>query len=82
MELKEYLGELLGERESQNLLDAVSEGKTIIISGPNGPTGKSTLCSVLKRMGVPVAERKDVYEVSVHVPLKELTPHMSDLISE
>ena len=34
MELKEYLGELLGERKAQNLLDAVSEGKTIIISGP------------------------------------------------
>lgn len=82
MEPKEYLRKLLGERTAEDLLAAISEGKTIIIAGPNGPTGKSTLCSVLKRMGVSVAERKDVYEVSVHVPLKELTPHMSDLISE
>lgn len=82
MELKEYLKELLGERTAQELLGAAAEGRTIIISGPNGPTGKSTLCAVLKKAGVSAVERKDVYEVSVHIPLKELTPHMSDLISE
>ena len=82
MELNEYLKELLGERTAQELLGAAAEGRTIIISGPNGPTGKSTLCAVLKKAGVSAVERKDVYEVSVHIPLKELTPHMSDLISE
>ena len=82
MELKEYLKESLGKRTAQELLGAAAEGRTIIISGPNGPTGKSTLCAVLKKAGVSAIERKDMYEVSVHIPLKELTPHMSDLISE
>ena len=82
MELRAYLKKLLGECTAQELLDAAAEGRTIIISGPNGPTGKSTLCAVLKKAGVSAVERKDVYEVSVHIPLKELTPHMSDLISE
>lgn len=82
MEFNRYLKKLLGENSARDLQKAISEGKTIIISGPHGPTGKSTLCRVLKKRGVPAVEQMDVYEVNVPDPLPELTPRMEDLISE
>lgn len=82
MEFDMYLKKLLGEDAARDLLRAITEGKTIIISGPQGPTGKSTLCRVLKKRGVSASEQMDVYEVTVPDPLQELTPRMEDLISE
>lgn len=93
MTLNEYLDDLLGEREARKLRDAISAGKTILITGPQGPTGKTTLCLALKKAGVPAVEQwevreagvhiplKEVYEVRIHTPLKELDPHMDALIS-
>ena len=81
MELKTYLKDLLGDQESQKLIDAIAARKTIVISGPQGPTGKSTLCAVLRKAGASAVERMDVYEVTVHDHLEKLTPSMENLIS-
>lgn len=81
MELKTYLKDLLGDQESQKLIDAIAARKTIVISGPQGPTGKSTLCAVLRKVGASAVERMDVYEVAVHDPIEKLTPGMENLIS-
>ena len=82
MTLNEYLDDLLGERAARELCAAIADGKTILITGPRGPTGKTTLRDVLKKAGVPAIEQRDVYEVSVQLPLKARTPHMSELVTE
>lgn len=82
MQFNDYLKKLLGEDSAHDLLKAISNGKIIVISGPQGPTGKSTLCRVLKRRGVPAFEQMDVYEVNIPDPLQELTPRMETFISE
>lgn len=57
IDLKHYLNMALGnEKEANALLRAIRHNKTIIISGKNGPTGKTTLAHVLKRFNVPVIE--------------------------
>lgn len=81
MNLSPYLIDLLGAQKAWQLLNAIAAGKTILVSGPNGPTGKSTLCRVLKKAGASAVEQGDVYEVNVHELLKNPTPHMEDFIS-
>lgn len=81
MEFDHYLETLLGADSARSLLKAIAAGKTIIISGPQGPTGKSTLCRVLKKRGVSAFEQMDVYEVDIPNPLQKPTPRMEDTIS-
>lgn len=82
MDLKTYLTNLLGGQKAKRLLQAVSDGQPIIITGPQIATGKTTLCKVLRKAGAPVFEQWEVYEVNLSKPLETPTPRMADLISE
>lgn len=82
MNLKNYLESLLGKQRAQEVLEAKAQGRPILVCGEQGPTGKSTLCRVLNRMGATALEQHDLCVVRLDEPLKELTPHMDELISE
>lgn len=61
----EYLEDLLGPEKARRLAKAVRDGKTIIITGPQGPTGKTTLWDTLRKAGYPVIEKWNTYEISL-----------------
>ena len=49
--VKRYFVELLGTKKAKALMDAMWRYQWIIIGGPSGPTGKSTLADVLRTIG-------------------------------
>lgn len=64
-----YIVPLLGERRAKELAKALKEGKTIIIGGVQGPTGKTTLWRKLSEAGYPVIERFNTYDVYLMDPI-------------
>lgn len=73
--LTNYLNSLLGKESALEIVDALRNQKTILIRGAQGPTGKTTLCRILREHGVAAVEEKDVYEVIVDTPLENRIPH-------
>lgn len=63
MEFKEYLKTILDQKQIEDLLAAAEEGKTIIIKGKQGPTGKSTLKSILSKKGIKAIEEYETFEI-------------------
>ncbi len=72
MKLKEYFESLLGVSEARKLQEAIKSGKTIIITGEMGPTGKTTLKKVLLRNGCRAIEGWQTYEVRLDRELETL----------
>ena len=73
--LTNYLNSLLGEKAALELLDAIQNQKTVLIRGAHGPTGKTTLCRILREHGIAAVEEKDVYEVILDTPLENRIPN-------
>lgn len=73
--LTNYLNSLLGEKAALELLEAIQNQKTVLIRGAQGPTGKTTLCRILREHGIAAVEEKDVYEVILDTPLENRIPH-------
>ena len=71
----DYIFQLLGEKREKNLAKALRTGKTIIVDGHNGPTGKTTLCEKLKEAGYPVVEEHDTYRVYLRDPVPGYEDH-------
>lgn len=62
--LQGYLEKLLGsKKKTKELLRAIKEDKPILVDGPQGPTGKTTLCQALRDAGVVAYEKWTMYEV-------------------
>ena len=62
--LQNYLEKLLGsKRKTRELLQAIKENRPILIDGPQGPTGKTTLCQALRDAGVIAYEKWTMHEV-------------------
>ena len=49
--VREYFVDLLGKKEARRLILAARCNLPIFITGPHGPTGKSTLVDVLRAIG-------------------------------
>lgn len=64
-----YIVELLGKKRAYELAEALQNRKTIIIDGPNGPTGKTTLCNELRKAGYSAVEKHNTYEIFLNDPL-------------
>lgn len=79
MKLKDYLSGLLGKDQKKELVRALKEGKTVIVSGEQC-SGKTTLVSVLRKRGHNVVEDFDTYEVHLSKPLNHKTTDMQDTI--
>lgn len=56
----QYLQSVLSNYDIERLKDAIELGQTIIIAGPQGPTGKTTLVKYLRERGVNVLEEHEV----------------------
>ena len=75
--LTNYMNSLLGEKAALELSEAIQNQKTILIRGAQGPTGKTTLCRILREHGIAAVEEKDVYEVILDTPLENRIPHFN-----
>ena len=78
MKFEDYLISLLGEKRASDLQEALREGKTIIVCGPQGPTGKSALVQVLRSKGYCAMESFDVCEVRLDKELPKMIPNFKD----
>ena len=70
-----YIVPLLGERRAKELAKALKNGKTIIIGGTQGPTGKTTLCRKLQEAGYPAVEYHDTYGIYLVDPVPGYENH-------
>lgn len=57
MELYDVFRPYFSENESKELAAAIRSGLPIIIDGVQRPTGKTTLCERLRRLGFNASER-------------------------
>ena len=65
----------VSEADSHKRADAGSEipkkyGYTIIVSGPQGPTGKTTVTRILRKLGIDACEKYLTMEIEVDKPLE------------
>lgn len=70
-----YIISLLGKNRVYELAGAIRNGKTIIIGGPSGPTGKTTLWNELRKAGYSVVEKHNTYEVFLKDPVPSYKNH-------
>lgn len=71
--VQEYFVELLGSKKAKALTTAMRRRQWIIIGGPSGPTGKSTLADVLRSIGYTrVIEEWESTSIQICDPLTEL----------
>lgn len=62
-EVEKDLPTYLSDSIKEQILEALSEGKPIIISGPHGPTGKTHLKRLLINHGVVAFEEWEVQRI-------------------
>lgn len=70
-----YIVPLLGEQRAKELAKALQNGKTIIIGGTQGPTGKTTLWKKMMEAGYPVVEEFNTYHVFLFDPVPGYENH-------
>ena len=58
-DLQNLLGQYLPEYEAEYFSAVIRKGDLIVITGRQGPTGKTTLCRELKRLGYSAIEREE-----------------------
>jgi polynucleotide 5'-kinase involved in rRNA processing len=73
MEVKEYLKSLGVKIPSH-------KATVIIIDGPQGPTGKTTLKTVLTNLGYTVFEKWETVTITLDKPLEHVYPNMLDSV--
>ncbi len=81
-EWQDYLHSILDDNQINQLLIALRDDRPIIIDGPQGPTGKTALCTLLKNLNVEASEAWDLqqyqeqaYQRAVRLELgKRLSP--------
>ena len=72
MKFDDYLNMVLGKKKARELKQHKrAEKDFIVVAGPQGPTGKSTLCRVLEKHGYHVVEGYRVYTVELNKMLKD-----------
>lgn len=80
MNLNEYLKSLLSDKKLKEVRAALKSGKTIIVSGKQGPTGKSTLVDVLRGNGYNAVEKFQTYDIELDKTIKNITPNFRNEI--
>ena len=81
--LRAYLTEMLGLHAAREILSMSSQEKEqryIIIDGRQGPTGKSTLCKVLRKHGYKVLEMHEQKYIRLDTELQCKIADFSSLI--
>ena len=80
MNLEDYLVSLFGEKRAKEVLNAVKEGQTVVISGVQS-SGKTTLYKVLREHGYYAVENFQMHTVTLSKPLNRRIRNMKDTIS-
>lgn len=81
MTFDEYLVSMLGKKGARELKKHKhSESNVIIIAGPQGPTGKSTLGIVLKKHGFNVIDGFRTYRVELDKPIENMVQNFADTV--
>lgn len=71
--IKEYFVQLLGRKKANRLIKAMNRYYWIVIGGPSGPTGKSTLVDILRAIGYTrVIEEWESTSIQICDPLVEV----------
>jgi energy-coupling factor transporter ATP-binding protein EcfA2 len=81
MKFKEYLKTVLDQEQIKDLLTAAEAGKTIIIKGKQGPTGKSTLKAILNKKGIKAIEEHETFVVSLNKDLEASIANFETTVS-
>ncbi|MCB6493112.1 hypothetical protein LI172_10490 [Coprococcus catus] len=66
----QYLKKILTKEQMQAVRFAKKYGYTIIVSGPQGPTGKTTVTRILRKLGIDACEKYLTMEIEVDKPLE------------
>ena len=74
MELRRLLKDVtlpdyLSEKQKEGIIEAIKKGTPIIISGAQGPTGKTTLANILKDNGIIAYEKWECLEIKLNKKL-------------
>ncbi len=77
--MNDYLSKLLNEKQKNELVEALSVGKTIVVTGEYC-SGKTTLVKVLKERGYNALEDFEIHEVKLTKPLSSITPNKKDTV--
>ena len=72
---KEKLTSLVGEKTANDVRNAIANNKPIIVTGPQGPTGKTTLTNLINGNGGIAFEEFEVLTVRLDRPLSPLFYH-------
>lgn len=62
----EYLKPLVSEETLDNMKFALDNNMPILIKGPQRPTGKTTLCNILREYGVQAYEEFEIFTVELN----------------
>lgn len=76
MHCNDYLKSILSDEQIIQL----DKNKPIIVKGTQGPTGKTTLVSVLKKKGYTVYEGHEITEITLDSPLQKRIPDFKNTI--
>lgn len=80
MDFNEYLNSILTKKEVKDLNRALRDNKVILISGVEGPTGKSTLKNILIKKGYKAIEKYEVHEIELNKFQNNLIPNLIEKI--
>lgn len=74
------LPDYLSEKQKEDIILAIKKGTPIIISGEQGPTGKTTLVNILRENGVTAYEKWECLEIELNDKFKSKNIPMEDVI--
>ncbi len=66
---KEKLTSLVGEKTANDVRNAIANNKPIIVTGPQGPTGKTTLTNLINENGGIAFEEFEALTVRLDRPI-------------
>lgn len=81
MKYKQFLESILTTQQIKDLNKALETKKVILISGAEGPTGKSTLKDILIRKGYKAIEKYEIHEIELNKHQNNLIPNLIEKIN-
>lgn len=82
MKYQEFLKSILTDKQIQDLNHSLEANKVILISGIEGPTGKSTFKDILIRKGYKAIEKYEVHEIELNKVQNNLVPNLAEEITD
>ncbi len=81
MKYEKFLKSILTNQQIEDLNKALKTNKVILISGTEGPTGKSTLKDILVKKGYKAIEKYEIHEIELNKFQNNLIPNLVEKIN-